>query len=84
MTKISCTCARVDIRYILARLNAAYDKSVEEGYQLGGMYMDGMVAFSSEFTHVNSRGAALRAAMHPPIYDSSGRTLLLADVEMIQ
>ena len=64
--------------YILARLNAAYDKSVEESYQIAGMYMDGMVAFSSEFTHINYRESALLAAMHPPIYDSSGRIAVLS------
>ena len=41
--------------YILARLNVAYDKSVAEGYDIAGLYVDGMVAFSSEFTHVNYR-----------------------------
>ena len=33
--------------YILARLNAAYDKSVAEGYDIAGLYVDGMVAFNS-------------------------------------
>ena len=69
--------------YILARLNAAYDKSVEEGYQIGGMYMDGMVAFSSEFTHINYRESALVAAMHPPIFDSSGRIAVLSTQDLL-
>jgi hypothetical protein len=69
--------------YILARLNAAYDKSVEEGYQVAGMYMDGMVAFSSEFTHINYRESALLAAMHPPVYDSSGRIAVLSTQDLL-
>jgi hypothetical protein len=69
--------------YILARLNAAYDKSVEEGYQVAGMYCDGMVAFSSEFTHINYRESALLAAVHPPIYDSSGRIAVLSTQDLL-
>eukprot|EP01043_Picozoa_sp_COSAG02_P005155 COSAG02_NODE_138_length_34440_cov_16.694368_18_plen_1060_part_00 len=69
--------------YILARLNAAYDKSVEEGYQLAGIYTDGMVAFSSEFTHLNYRESALVAAAHPPVYDSSGRVAVLSTQDLL-
>ena len=54
--------------YILARLNAAYDKSVAQGYAIAGLYVDGMVAFNSEFTHINYRDTALHHASNPPVY----------------
>ena len=69
--------------YILARLNAAYDKSVAEGYDIAGLYVDGMVAFSSEFTHVNYREAALRRASHPPVYDATGRIAVLSAQDLL-
>ena len=46
-------------------------------------YMDGMVAFSSEFTHINYRESALLAAMHPPIFDSSGRVAVLSTQDLL-
>ena len=69
--------------YILARLNAAYDKSVAEGYDIAGLYVDGMVAFNAEFTHVNYRLAALRRASHPPVYDATGRIAVLSAQDLL-
>ena len=69
--------------YILARLNAAFDKSVAEGYDIAGLYVDGMVAFNSEFTHINYRDTALHAASHPPVYDQAGRIAVLSAQDLL-
>lgn len=42
-----------------------------------------MVAFSSEFTHINYREKALLAAAHPPIYDSDGRIAVLSTQDLL-
>ena len=69
--------------YILARLNTAYEKSVEGGYEIAGLYVDGMVAFNSEFTHINYRDTALHTASHPPVYDATGRVAVLTAQDLL-
>ena len=48
-----------------------------------GLYTDGMVAFNSEFTHINYRDTALHTASHPPVYDASGRIAVLSAQDLI-
>eukprot|EP01049_Picozoa_sp_SAG25_P012594 SAG25_NODE_1736_length_2426_cov_1.626558_2_plen_726_part_01 len=69
--------------YMLARLNAAYDKSVVGGYDIAGLYVDGMVAFHSMFTHINYRDTALHSATHPPVFDASGRIAVLSAQDLL-